>query len=95
MRSRGNNPEAALNQSTQNSWPGLFEVRDGQQTRGQQRQKRNLEAIREGLRRARSKVAGGAVQKEVPGPTRGLTGESGRSSSVPRKATTSFSLRSP
>ena len=36
-----------------------------------------------------------AVQKEVPGPTRGLTGESGRSSSVPRKATTSFSLRSP
>jgi hypothetical protein len=53
LMSEGNSPEAVLNQSILNSWSGLFEVHNGQRTRSEQRQRRNLDAIEEGLRRAR------------------------------------------
>ena len=52
LMSRGNPPEAVLNQSILNSWPGLYGVDDGRAVRSAERQRRNLDAIEEGVRRA-------------------------------------------
>ncbi|MFB3924186.1 MAG: helix-turn-helix domain-containing protein [Terriglobia bacterium] len=49
---RGQNPELVLNQSTLNSWAGLFEVRNGTgYSPSADRQRRSLDAIAAGVRR--------------------------------------------